>query len=147
MALFWLTNPTRDVQNVLLAFGICLTRFTARVRMLAHDAVAQGQVLIGVLPHDLIESSLRQVDRPGSGDDPANVQRVPIPHLHAETHVADVVQVRVGTVPGGRSLIQPFEKCGRFLASERFPDLHFRHLLGHLGVQRVALLKFALAAG
>jgi hypothetical protein len=36
--------PTRGVQNVLLAFGICLKRVAARVRMLAHehDAVTQG---------------------------------------------------------------------------------------------------------
>ena len=62
LALFWLTNPTRGVQNVLLAFGICLTRVAARLRMLAHkhDAVTQGEVLIGILPHGLIECGMRQ---------------------------------------------------------------------------------------
>ena len=81
LALFWLTIPTRGVQNVLLAFGICLTRIAARIGMLAHEqhSVSERELLVGPLLHGFLESGTRQEHRSRSGDDPADMQRVLVP--------------------------------------------------------------------
>ena len=64
-----------------------------------HDAVAQCELLVGPLLHGFLEGGAHQEHRSRSGDNPADMQRVLIPHLDAETHIGDVVQVRVLKLP------------------------------------------------
>jgi hypothetical protein len=68
-----------------------------RIGMLAdqHSSLPQCEPLIGPMLHGLIESSTGHENRPRSGDNPSDMQCVPIPQLHAKAHVGDVVQVRV----------------------------------------------------
>ena len=64
-----------------------------------HNSLPQRQLLVGPLLNGLLEGGTCQEHRSRSGDNPADMQRVPIPQLHAEAHVADVVQIRILKLP------------------------------------------------
>jgi hypothetical protein len=69
--------------------------------MLAHEqhSISERKLLVGPLLDGFIESGTRQEHRPRSCDNPADMQRVPVPQFHAKVHVGDIVQVRVLKLP------------------------------------------------
>ena len=72
-----------------------------RIGMLAdqHNSLPQCELLVGPMLHGLIEGGTRHENRTRSGDNPSDMQCVPIPQLHAKAHVGDVMQVWVLKLP------------------------------------------------
>jgi hypothetical protein len=68
--------------------------------------LAQRRPLVGPMPHRLVESCVGQKDRSGRSDDPTDMQCPAILQLDAETHIPDVVEVRVLKLP--QQLIHAF---------------------------------------
>ena len=59
------------------------------------DALPEREALVRPFVHGCLEGCLSERDVADSRNRPTDMVRVPIPQLHAEAHVGDVVQVRV----------------------------------------------------
>jgi len=64
-----------------------------------HNSLSLRELLVGPLLHGLQEGGARQEHGSRRGDNPADMQHVAIPQLHAKAHIGDVVQVRVLKLP------------------------------------------------